>query len=188
MNPSNRREEKTAWIWIIIGLGLQLISNFASRDFGWILRSCGTITLLMACALYAQTKGRSRNWGLLGFLSLLGVIAVGANGKSGQRPPWPDSASEHASPGDSPAARLRRPRPASSFPFSLPLTQPTFRSFALINVSNSEPVLLLHHRSDGDISIESTWGHFHRVGTLRFSAAFLRVDVLVICGLHRANG
>ena len=70
------------WCVILLGLALQIgcgsigrRSSEASNIYSW-LGMTGTIILLVGCALAAEEKGYSRNLGLLGFLSILGVIVV----------------------------------------------------------------------------------------------------------------
>jgi len=76
MNPANRGGNKAVWIWIIIGLGMQLLPNANPGGFGALIRIGGTAVLIGACALYAENKGYSRNYGLLAILSILGVIVL----------------------------------------------------------------------------------------------------------------
>jgi hypothetical protein len=80
MTPKNGRDRATAWLWIVIGLSMQLgpkfVRNATPHGFGSLISFAGTVVLLAACALYAQSKGRSRNWGLLAVLSFIGVIIL----------------------------------------------------------------------------------------------------------------
>ena len=81
------------WSLIVLGLALQLICTAMGKRmptpaniYSW-LGMAGTIILLLACALYAQQKGYSRNYGLLALLSILGVfLLVCLPDKSGNKP------------------------------------------------------------------------------------------------------
>jgi hypothetical protein len=74
-----RRENLFAFLWIALGLAIQIFGykrNDAPGSIYALLSLSGTIILLAACALYAQQKGQSRNWGFLAILSFFGVIIL----------------------------------------------------------------------------------------------------------------
>ena len=80
MNMNRRR--LALWSVIVFGLALQLICTALGKRmptpaniYTWLGMS-GTIILLMACAFCAEEKGYSRNYGLLAFLSIIGVIVL----------------------------------------------------------------------------------------------------------------
>ena len=70
------------WILIFCGLGLQLVCGAIGRrvaapaNIFSLLGMAGTIVLLIGCAVCAEEKGYSRNYGLLALLSLFGVILL----------------------------------------------------------------------------------------------------------------
>lgn len=71
------REKLFIWLWIVIGLGLHFFGAKSSPGtFRSLLAVSGFVTLLAACALYAQNKGYSRNFGLLAIFSIFGVIVL----------------------------------------------------------------------------------------------------------------
>ena len=70
------------WATIVLGLALQMICGAIGRRmptpanlYTW-LGLAGTIILLLSCALCAEEKGYSRNYGLLALLSFLGVLVL----------------------------------------------------------------------------------------------------------------
>jgi hypothetical protein len=70
------------WSLIVVGLALQLVCGGIGRRmptpaniYTWLGMS-GTIVLLVGCARCAEDKGYSRNYGLLAFLSFIGVAIL----------------------------------------------------------------------------------------------------------------
>lgn len=72
----------TTWLLILCGLVLQLGCGTIGRRIAVpantfsLLAMAGTAVLLMGCAVYAEQKGYSRNYGLLSVLSLFGVLLI----------------------------------------------------------------------------------------------------------------
>ena len=64
--------------WGVPGVILQLFGGlfFGSSLVGALVRLVGTIMLLIGLGYYAKAKGRSPLWGLMGFLSLLGILIL----------------------------------------------------------------------------------------------------------------
>ena len=68
-------------IWVAVGLGLQAASMLLSR-YGvppvaaLVVRLVGFLVLIGGCFYYAQAKGYSRWWGLLGLFNLLGLLLL----------------------------------------------------------------------------------------------------------------
>jgi hypothetical protein len=80
--PHMNKRRSVLWSVIMLGLALQLICGALgdrmptpANIYAWLGLS-GTIILLLACALCAEEKGYSRNYGLLAFLSIIGVIML----------------------------------------------------------------------------------------------------------------
>jgi len=60
----------------IPGIVLQIAGNAIGGNGGSGVLVLGTVLLLVGLSFYARMKGRSGWWGLLGFLSILGLIAL----------------------------------------------------------------------------------------------------------------
>lgn len=67
-----RRYNRISLAWGIPGLVLQLPGIMGQRAF----LAVGTLAVLIACVYYAKAKGRHPAWGLLGFLSCLGLVGL----------------------------------------------------------------------------------------------------------------
>jgi hypothetical protein len=77
-----KRQPVFLWAVIAISLALQLVCGAKGQQmptpgntYTW-LSVGGSIMLLMACSLWAEDKGYSRNYGLLAFLSIVGVVVL----------------------------------------------------------------------------------------------------------------
>ena len=72
----------TLWLVIIFALVLQLVCAVLGRhsptpaNINTWLSMGGTIILLLSCALCAEEKGYSHNYGLLALLSIFGIIML----------------------------------------------------------------------------------------------------------------
>jgi hypothetical protein len=65
----------------IPGIILQVVGqimrgNPENATVGGLVLLVGTVLLIGGLAMYAKAKGRSLAWGLMGFLSLIGLIAL----------------------------------------------------------------------------------------------------------------
>ncbi len=77
-------DKRRLTLWVVIGLGLalQLVCGALGKrsptpaNLNTWLGMSGTIILLLGCALWAEEKGYSRNYGLLALLSIFGVILL----------------------------------------------------------------------------------------------------------------
>ena len=60
----------TAWLF------LQLAGLFVGSDLGALLSLVGGVCLIIGCCYYSKAKGHYSLWGLLGLLSILGLIIL----------------------------------------------------------------------------------------------------------------
>jgi hypothetical protein len=65
----------------IPGIILQVVGQFMRGNpengtVGALVLVVGTVLLIGGLAMYAKAKGRSLAWGLMGFLSLIGLIVL----------------------------------------------------------------------------------------------------------------
>ena len=63
------------------GLILQVVGNVMAskpenQGTGRVLVALGTLLLIGGLGMYAKAKGRSLAWGLMGFLSIIGLIVL----------------------------------------------------------------------------------------------------------------
>lgn len=75
MLPQHKRNVN---IGVGVGLLLSFIANFGMPDtgLGFLVALVGTGFFIWGCSEYARAKGYSPWWGALGFLSILGLIAL----------------------------------------------------------------------------------------------------------------
>jgi hypothetical protein len=55
---------------------IMMTSNPENRTLGRLVLVVGTLLLIGGLAMYAKAKGRSPVWGLMGFLSCIGLIVL----------------------------------------------------------------------------------------------------------------
>ena len=60
----------TAWLFC------QLAGLLVGSDFGAILSLVGGVCLIVGCCYYSKAKGHHSLWGLLGLLSIIGLIIL----------------------------------------------------------------------------------------------------------------
>ncbi len=76
------KQRVITWGLIFCGLALQLVCGAIGRRLATpgnifsLLSMGGTVVLLIGCAVYAEEKGYSRNYGFLALLSFLGVVLL----------------------------------------------------------------------------------------------------------------
>jgi hypothetical protein len=72
--------KRTTNIGVGIGIVLQIAGKVLSMDgmlgFGFMLMLAGAITFIWGCGQYAKAKGYSPWFGLLGLLSIVGLIVL----------------------------------------------------------------------------------------------------------------
>ncbi len=68
-----REYNSRTWLFGLPGLGLEMFGYFTSNTLLWLI---GTALFLVCCAYYSKSKGRSAAWCVLGFLGLIGLIAL----------------------------------------------------------------------------------------------------------------
>jgi hypothetical protein len=56
--------------------GYVMAQNPQQQQVGFLVQLGGTVLLIAGLAMYAKAKGRSPAWGLMGFLSLIGLIVL----------------------------------------------------------------------------------------------------------------
>lgn len=60
----------TAWLF------LQLAGLLVGAEFGALISLAGGVCLIVGCCYYSKAKGHCSLWGLLGLLSIIGLIIL----------------------------------------------------------------------------------------------------------------
>lgn len=76
-------QNRTSLMFGVPGIVLQIVGALMGRDIipggetvGLIVQIAGTILLIVGLSFYARAKGRHPAWGLLGLLSIIGLIVL----------------------------------------------------------------------------------------------------------------
>jgi len=77
----NASENRKSLMFGVPGIVLQIAGNVKMRSepedaLGLVLALVGTVLLIVGLAFYAKAKGRSPAWGLMGLLSIIGLIVL----------------------------------------------------------------------------------------------------------------
>ncbi len=80
----DKAQNRTSLALGIPGIILQLVGNFALRSAdgqsltwaGVAVSLIGTVLLIVGLSFYAKAKGRNPAWGLMGLLSIIGLIVL----------------------------------------------------------------------------------------------------------------
>lgn len=62
-------------VFILLGLILQLVGR-CFGEIGVLICLAGAVCFIVGCCSYAKGKGHSAAWGLLGLLSIIGLIIL----------------------------------------------------------------------------------------------------------------
>lgn len=63
-------------LFILLGIIVQVLGVVIGQDISIFIRLAGSVLLIIGCCYYAKGKGYHCAWGLLGLLSLIGLIIL----------------------------------------------------------------------------------------------------------------
>lgn len=64
------------WVGFAVGQVAEVEADLGLALVALAMQLTGTIALIVGLAFYAKAKGRNPAWGLLGLLTILGIIAL----------------------------------------------------------------------------------------------------------------
>ena len=64
---------KLSFVWAIPGLIIQVVGRLNENP---LIMLVGVVLIIVGLAYYAMAKGRTPAWGLMGFLSIIGLIVL----------------------------------------------------------------------------------------------------------------
>ena len=63
-------------LFILLGIIAQVVGKMMSQDIGSLIALAGVVLFIIGCSYYAKGKGHHGAWGLLGLLSIVGLLVL----------------------------------------------------------------------------------------------------------------
>jgi len=63
-------------LFILLGIVVQIAGMMIGTEIELAIRGIGSILFIIGCCFYAKGKGYNGAWGLLGLLSLIGLLIL----------------------------------------------------------------------------------------------------------------